>query len=210
MSDHENIEPYGRTLIHIPVIYTQADMGALSESVQRQALENLGLKGWERKVTAIDEMWTVIKEAIEGLKLPYEKVRLYQDSLPVCGREFEIVRDLARGGSRNHQLLLRLMAKGGRLMGTESLELLMEEYELARQLVAANQGATPGSDQQAASASLLKKRDQFIAHRINSTLKQDEIGILLLGMLHCIESELAEDIRVIYPVNRPCGGGANG
>jgi DNA-binding response OmpR family regulator len=40
--------------------------------------------------------------------------------LPVCGRDLEIVAELAKAGSRNHPLLLRLKGRGALLMGTES------------------------------------------------------------------------------------------
>lgn len=194
-----------RTLIYVPVVHTQADMGALSELVRQATLQRQGEKGWNGKTELIDKIWTEIEQAIDDLKLPYERVRLYQDALPVCGREAEIVNDLAKGGSRNHQLLLRLMKKGATIMGTESLGLLMEEYELARKTVAADysrESTSTNTHNQALSDSLLKRRDQYIADRINGTLAKGEIGILLLGMLHSIENQLDEDIRIIYPVNR--------
>lgn len=69
--------------------------------------------------------------------LPYPRVRLYQDGLPVCGREVEITTDLARAGSRNHQLLLRVMERDATLMGTESAELLVRDYRLIKQMLEA-------------------------------------------------------------------------
>jgi hypothetical protein len=52
------------------------------------------------------------------------------------------------------------------------------------------------------SAALLAQRDQFIARRINDTLKAGETGILFLGLLHAVERYLDRDIRVIRPL--PC------
>ena len=57
----------------------------------------------------------MFRQQIEGLDLDRERVRLYQDGLPVSGHESDIVRDLAQAGSPNHQLLLDLMAKGVQL-----------------------------------------------------------------------------------------------
>ena len=195
-----------RTLIYIPIVHTESDMGNLGQSVRQAAIRKLGLTGWKRKVNLIDKIWTTIEKTVDDLNLPYEKVLLYQDGLPVCGRETEIVTELARGGSRNHQLLLRLISRGARAIGTESLELLMEEYEFARQTVASGECPEPVGmkvRRKALSDSLLKRRDQFIADRINSTLGDDETGIIFLGMLHCIEDLLDKDIRVLYPVNLP-------
>src|SRR3990167_5525794 len=123
-----------RTLIYIPIIHTQADMGALAGAIRRLAIEKLGHREWERSVRAIDQLWTIIHETIEKLDLLYPRVRLYQDGLPNCGREVQIVTDLANAGSPNHQLLLYLMEKGATLMGTESADFLLEEYQLVQQV----------------------------------------------------------------------------
>ncbi|MFH1293180.1 MAG: hypothetical protein ABIJ44_03520, partial [Pseudomonadota bacterium] len=55
--------------------------------------------------------------------------------------------------------------------------------------------------------SLLKRRDQYIAARINGTLLVGETGILFLGMLHSLGNWLDKDIRVRYPITRPFDGG---
>ena len=117
-------------------------MGSLSPTIQAMTVRKLGIKGWERNVSLIDGIWTQIEQAIDQWSLPYGKVRLYQDGLPECGRELEIVAELAKAGSRNHQLLLRLKERGATLMGTESAHLLVEEYHLTKQMLAATDAAT--------------------------------------------------------------------
>ena len=195
---------FSRTLIYLPIVHTQDDMGALKESVARATLEKMGRAGLSRKTAAIDQIWTEIEGAIAALPLSFDRVRLYQDGLPVCGREAEIVRELAQAGSRNHQLLLRLMAQGAVLMGTESGELLVEEYQLAKQSLTAKPPRAAGvtASRRALSDTLLQRRDQFMAQRINDTLKDGETGILFLGMLHAVERHLNPDVRVIYPLQR--------
>ncbi|MBI4327593.1 MAG: hypothetical protein HY674_20370 [Chloroflexi bacterium] len=195
--------PWSRRLIHIPIIHTQADMGALSHAIKEMTSEKLGQKGWERNVHLIDEIWTRIEGAIDGWTLPYEKVRLYQDGLPVCGREAEIVTELARAGSRNHRLLLRLMDRGATVMGTESGELLVQEYKLVKQILAAGDSRKANlleARSKALSQALLKQRDKAIAERINNTLRLGETGLLFLGLLHAVGNGLAKDIRVTQPV----------
>lgn len=54
----------------------------------------------------------------------------------MCGEEEKIGKDLANSGSRNHKLLVRLIEKGATLMGTEAPELLVEEYESYKRLLA--------------------------------------------------------------------------
>jgi len=195
---------HSRRLIYLPIVHTQADMGALKESVARANLEKAGRAGLSRKTAAIDKIWTGIEAAIDALALSFDRVRLYQDGLPVCGREAEIVTELAQAGSRNHQLLLRLMAQGAVLMGTESGELLVQEYQSAKQSLTARPPRAGGvaASRRVLSDTLLKRRDQFIAQRINDTLKCGETGILFLGMLHSVEGYFHPDVKVIYPLQR--------
>ena len=195
-----------RSLIHIPIIHTQADMGALSQPIKAMTIQKLGQEKWERNVSLIDAFWTHIEKAVDGWPFPYDKLRLYQDGLPVCGREVEIVTELAKAGSRNHRLLLCLMERGATLMGTESAALLVQEYKLVKRIL-----DVPNSQKalelearyQAASQALLIQRDQAIAERISSTLGLEETGLLFLGMLHSLENWLAKDIRVTHPLFPP-------
>ena len=67
----------------------------------------------------INDLWTGIEERLNQRDLHYNRVKVYQDGLPVCGKELEIVRDIANSGGRNHQLLLKLIHEGATLMGAE-------------------------------------------------------------------------------------------
>ena len=78
---------------------------------------------------SVDKLWKQIRQMIDGLGLDWANVRLYQDGLPICDHEETIVRELANKGSANHQLLVELIDRGARLTGTESPQLLIEEYE---------------------------------------------------------------------------------
>lgn len=197
----------GRRLIHIPIMHTDIDLGGLSEPVQRAGLRVLGTKSWRKKLKSVEAMWTQIQRGLENLGPGSLKVRLYQDGLPVCGREAEIVAQLAEKGSLNHRLLQRLIEKGATLMGTESAELLIEEYERAKEAArssladrtsrVARAVASVRDPKNREADSLLARRDRFIAGRINSTLRQGETGILFLGMLHSLDNLLAEDIEVV-------------
>lgn len=190
---------FQRTLLYFPVIHTQADMGALGEALARIKVSTLGKRRFTQNAARVDNMWQEIERVLEALPIVTGKTRLYQDGLPVCGHESQIVSDLARAGSRNHQLLLRLVSRGAILMGTESAELLIEEYHLATTLFASLPAGRAHSLQQA-SAALLERRDRYISHRIDTTLLAGETGLLFLGMLHNVQACLASDIEIRYPV----------
>ncbi|MEW6351821.1 MAG: hypothetical protein AB1646_22460 [Thermodesulfobacteriota bacterium] len=198
-----DLESRERTVIYFPIVHNQADMGALSESVKKASLKRIGRTGWKRKLDLIDKFWTEIGQSIDRLSLPVGRVRIYQDGLPVSGKEREIVEELAKSGSRNHALLLRLIDGGAQLMGTESLELLLEEYELARKALEWGVPPETHKSEKPGTVSLLERRDTFIARRINDTLRPGEIGMVFLGMLHSLEKWLERDIQVIYPLGRP-------
>jgi hypothetical protein len=88
-------------------------------------------------------------------------------------------------------------------MGTESPDLLLEEYHAARDEFAVGGTARMGIRQQRVRDTLLERRDHYIADRINSTLAAGETGVLFIGMLHAVTNHLNPDIKVIYPLRRP-------
>lgn len=197
-----------RTLLYCPVIHSQVDLGALRAHVQSATHTAFGAEAWRRRVHTVEQMWTEIEQFIDGLDLDPARIRVYQDGLPICDHELEIVKEMTYKGSRNHRILLRLHSKGATLMGTESGPLLLQEYNLAKRLLDPEQQGldSDGRDAlQVQARTLLKSRDLFIAGRINETLKAGEVGILFLGMLHDVAPWLASDIRVAYPLGRPVG-----
>jgi hypothetical protein len=88
-------------------------------------------------------------------------------------------------------------------MGTESPELLVEEYQLAAAAFASGAAARTEVRQKQLRDALLEKRDRYIAARINGTLGAGESGILFMGMLHQVVRYLDSDIDVIYPLGPP-------
>ena len=108
-----------RRIVYVPIVHAEADLGSLADRVRGVYVARFGRQAWERHQRAIEEMWRGITERILSMGLDYARVKVYQDGLPVCGAEETIVRDLARLGSRNHQLVARLMDLGATLVGTE-------------------------------------------------------------------------------------------
>ena len=194
----------GRMLFYFPIVHSQSEMGALGQSVMKVTQQKLGRRVWQRKVELVGRFWSSIEDIVfKKLSLPYARTRVYQDGLPVCDKEEEIIADIARMGSPNHQILLRLKGKGATIMGTESAELLIEEYKLAKKILEAGDAKAASRTeamQKVACDLLLEKRDTFIAARIGQTLQAGETGILFLGMLHNPVARLPADIQVLYPL----------
>lgn len=161
-------------------------MGSAAEGYKAAFIARFGEEKWRARRLQMDAIWRRIEASIARLGLEAEKMKLYQDSLPICGREEALVGELAAKGSRNHQLLLRLVRGGASLVGTESAALLNEEYRLM------------GSRDSKAASALLERRDRFIAERIAATLGEEEVGLLFIGALHRVARFLPARIEVEY------------
>ena len=185
-----------RALIYFPIIHSPQDVGSLSQAareLRRDAQDN-------KYLDAVKQFWEIVATTIEGLELDYSGLKLYQDGLPVCGKEKEIVAEVAELGSENHRLLQTLNKKGAVLMGTESPELLVKERELMMQMLIPTELKETSLE---SAQVLLNQRDEYIAQRINQTLQDNEMGILFLGLMHNIEAKLPEDIFLIEPLGKP-------
>jgi hypothetical protein len=192
-----------RKLLYLPIIHTALDMGSLAANVRSRTVAAQGRAALRQKADVVHRMWERIESFAAGLPIAAGSTPVYQDGLPVCGHEREIVSELAAAGNCNHKLLLALEARGATLMGTESPELLVEEYQLATSAFAAGTAARGDRRQQQLRALLLEKRDAAIAARIASTLRPAETGILFIGLLHRVERHLPADIQVTFPLGRP-------
>lgn len=192
-----------RKLIYIPIVHTAVDLGSQEETVKEAHIARFGRASWLAHVRAVEELWTRLRERVLALPLDYGAVRLYQDGLPACGKELEIVERLAGIGSRNHQLLLELVRKGATLMGTEDAALLLEERE--RLLRAGMVRSAPERWGISLYDELLERRDAYIARTIAATLQAGEAGLLLAGALHRVVERLPPDIQVERLVYEPAG-----
>lgn len=194
-----------RRLIYVPIIHTMVDMGSRADALRQEYIRRFGVERWERSRQVIEEVWEGIREKLLALTLPWERVRMYQDGLPVSGRELEMARDVAAQGSKNYQIVMELVRRGARLMGTESPELLIREYTHIKRIADAKTDAEREEARRryaAESAEILKERDTFIARRIAETLEEGEVGLLFLGMQHEVDRLLPGGIQVEFLIDR--------
>jgi len=195
----------GRQLIYIPILHAQQDMGSLAGLIKQTQTEKLGKRLWQEHVRAIDEMWAGIKKRIARLKLPCKEVYVYQDGVPVCGKEQAIIKASAKQGSPNHQIVEWLVDRGATLVGTEDPQLLIQEYNYLKQILLATNNEEKKElleRYEKAAPELLKKRDLYIRERIHKTLPPLGTGLLFLGLLHRVDELLPPDIRVSYLIYR--------
>lgn len=193
-----------RTLDLIPIMHAEADLGRLADTARAATGD-----AWAKKQRVVEEFWRSIERWAESLHVVPGRIQVYQDGLPVCGKEERIVSDLARQGSRNHKVLERLVRRGGVLHGTEQPELLIEEYEMVRRGLEAEARAGDAPADEDRARDLLARRDAFIGQRIDQTLPAGGTGILFIGLLHDVAAHLPDDITVRHPVGQPAPRGAS-
>ena len=119
-----------RALILFPIIHNPADLGSLGKAAESLRNEDQTLQ----YLDAVEHFWSMIVTVIDGMNLNFQQLKLYQDSLPVCNGIDRIVSEVATSGSKNYALLETLQKKGATLMGTESLDLLLQEKSLMTNL----------------------------------------------------------------------------
>jgi hypothetical protein len=181
-----------RRLIHVPIIHSLEDFGSQQEAVRRAYVSRYGIRAWQQHLEGVKQFWKDVRRAAPPLARTAATLRIYQDGLPACGREAELVRELAAQGSENHRLLLALAERGAVLMGTEDPDLLRQEHERSRRL-----DVRPEVAAGARYDELMERRDRYIAARIDATLKEEpETGLLFMGALHRVVEGLPNDIGV--------------
>jgi hypothetical protein len=189
-----------RKLIIVRIVHTPADMGTMKDGLMEEGMAKLGKEKWLENQRRIAKFWVEAGQEIDGLDLDYRKVRVYQDGLPVGGEMAKkIVDETAEKGSMNYRIVRKMMDRGAVVEATESPELLIEEYRHIKAILAAR---TPEEKMEAVRSydrikdELMRKRDAYIANRIDSTLKDGETGVLFIGAAHNVRPELAPDIEV--------------
>ena len=187
-----------RRLLYVPIIHTEADMGSLAPQIDSGSASVIGRRRWTRHQEVVVSFWKAIEDYLATLD--GANLKIYQDGLAADGDlGRKIVEESAKGGSKNYQIVLHLMNRGAEIRKTEDVPLLLEEYNLIRNLI--KRGSGSGSLRDYANYKsreelLTKERDQYIARRINESLREGEIGILFLGAYHNVLPHLEKDILV--------------
>jgi len=187
-----------RTLYYVPIIHTSADLGSLSEEVKKRGLASLGEEIWKEHQKTVEGFWQALIDFFEGINV--KGMKIYQDGM--VGEDEVgklIIESGALAGSKNHELVLKLMRRGAALVKTEDYKLVKEERDRLLSLTEAKsliQKLIAFLKYKMVKNRLLKQRDEYIAGRIDETLGQDEKGILFIGAYHDIQKKLPKDIQI--------------
>jgi hypothetical protein len=173
-----------------------ADLGTLAPAVSERGVKGLGEEVWREHLQTVWGFWNSLARYFYGLEV--SGFRVYQDGLLANGDiGLKIVEEGLKSGSKNYEIISGLIRKGAVLVKTEDLDLVKKERDSLVELTAAKtkrEKFTAYLKYRLSKNHLLKKRDRFIAGRINETLKEGETGILFIGAYHNIIPMLAKDI----------------
>lgn len=190
-----------RTLIYVPIIHSGPDMGSMAEELTKKGIDEFGGDFWEKHVDTVNKYWEVIEHCCDSIDFNGKQVTIYQDGMVADGEiALKIVEDSVKAGSKNYEIVAKLLKKGGAIVKTEELNLVRREVDMLKSM------PTTGSIIvkifrlllfKWRRAKLLKQRDRYIAKRIDDTLRPEEVGIIFIGAFHNVIDKLPHDVNVV-------------
>ncbi len=188
-----------RTLLIAPVLHISVEMDTIQRLATKKGNSSLGTKLSEQHRQTISGYWENLSNCLK--EIPIEGLKIYQDGMPTDGDAAkQITEEAVKNGSENYRIVAELLGRGAEIMLTEDFQLVKREKEL----LLGFSGSSNAIKKLGVylkywfrKKSLMKKRDEFIANRINKTLDGDEKGILFIGVTHNLISRLPQDLNVI-------------
>ena len=165
-----------RKLILLPLLYSPAT----DEPEGAAALQNY----WQQAQTQV----AALENALGGLR------HIYHES--VTAGASDGLEQLKAGDLRSYSLVSFKCEAGAVLEATEDLDILLETLDLQRCLMIPMASQTVAIRLQEWHAEANRRRYEHIANRIDSTLEEDEVGLLLISERHSVQ--FPPDIEVFY------------
>jgi len=188
-----------RKLYLVPILHMSADMGSLTSTLDETAKAELGQEVWQKHKGAVSSFWDSIGPFFDALDV--KGFKIYQDGMVANGADgLRIIKEGISQGSKNFEIIGKLLERGVVLVKTEDPVLVKQEYAYIAKIA---HSKSPKEKEvwalryKVAQGRLLRQRDDFIAKRIEVTLGEGETGILFIGAYHDILSRLSEDIQVV-------------
>jgi hypothetical protein len=166
----------GRKLYFIPVLYSVED----SPEVYKEK---------------IDKYWEQVQKQLEELEAKLGAVhKIYHELIPNSGDEGrDAIKELSE---KSHELIKTAMDNGAKLEALEDNDLLTEFMDWNRCLVVGLQNPKVFTHVYTSYNEVGKKRNEYMAGKIDESLQTDEIGIIFMRENHQVQ--FPSDIQVFY------------
>jgi hypothetical protein len=187
-----------KKLYLVPVIHMSVDMGSMAAALDDAANARLTPEIWQRHKEIVSVFWDSVGRFLDSLNVNGFKV--YQDGMIADGGEgLKVIREGVKQGSKNYEIISKLLERGAVLVKTESIFLVKQEYSYISKIARSRsfkEKEVAALRYKVARGNLLKQRDKYIAGRITETLSEGETGILFIGAYHNVIPRLDPDIKV--------------
>jgi len=190
-----------RSLIYVPIIHSIADMGSLGKELKHESVSELGENVWQKHTDTVNGYWDAIESYFELIDIYIKGIKIYQDGMFVDGEmAMKIIDEGIRAGSKNSEIVSKLIGRGAILIKTEDFKMVKDEYDCLQAILKSKTKIKKLFSllrYKILKPIFLIRRDKFIAGRIAETLGPNETGILFIGAYHNIMKKLPKDITVI-------------
>jgi hypothetical protein len=190
-----------RTLIYVPIIHSMSDMGSLGAELTRKSVAGLGKNNWQKHTDTVNGYWDAIESYFENIDIYIPGTKIYQDGMFVDGEmALKFLSEGIKSGSKNSEIISKLIGRGAILMKTEDFKMVKDEYDGLQNILKSKTSIKKLFmllRYKMSKPIFLKRRDKFIAATIDETLEQNETGILFIGAYHNVRKRLPKDITVI-------------
>jgi len=103
-----------KKILYIPIVHNQADLGSLGSQLSLEGVKKYDVSLWHDHLEQVDKSWDEIEIEISKhlKKISFDKIKIYQDGLPaVYDIGIKIVKDAAKKGSKNYNIIDNLLCK---------------------------------------------------------------------------------------------------
>ncbi len=166
----------GRKLYFVPLIYGGQD--------QPEDYLVIFQRYWEQVAKQIAELTQKLGEV----------KRIYHELIAMSGEEgMKTIKEL---GEKSHDIIRSCLDKKAQLEAVEGNDILTEFMDWSRCLITGLQNPQVASKVYDFYIEAAKKRNEYIAGKIDETLQENEIGMLLMRENHQVQ--FPSDIQVFY------------
>ncbi len=187
-----------KQLLYVPVIHEEADLGSVAAPAGKRSQEFFGKARWARHKEIVTLFWDRLSDYFS--KIDSAGLLIFQDGLAAGGElGRRIIEEGAARGSRNYQIVLDLIRRGGEIQKTEDIEILKKELERILQCIQNDSSDKKDSipaENRLEGDRIMEERDKFVAKTIGDTLKEGERGVLFMGAFHRVIGCLPEDMEI--------------
>ena len=166
----------GRKLYFVPLVYGGKDLP-------------------EEYLAKFNKYWEQVEKQIAELALKLGQVnRIYHELIAASGEDgMKTIEELS---DRSHKIVRACLEKQAQLEAVEDNDILTEFMDWSRCLIIGLQNPKVVSQVYDSYVEIGKKRNEYITRKIDETLQENEIGILLMRENHQVQ--FPADIQVFY------------